>query len=239
MIRTLADVCKLSYEDVPVLSGYTCCVTKRQNLVVCYFYNKANIIIAFRGTDDIEDWKMNIDITRDDDDIHTGFHEAWRSIEEDVLQKLSYLTRVQRRLFITGHSLGGALAILAGYYITDRHPIHSLVVFECPRVGGSTFKDRYNTILYDKTICYVNNNDIVPRLPVNFGYRNIGQLRYWDIFGRCHQEIPIWKKFLDRLTGRLTNPLFDGIKDHNMDVVMKLHHKKVHREKFKGEDVCI
>jgi len=87
-------------------------------------------------------------------------------------------------LWFCGHSLGGAMAtICAGRCLLshiDSNP-ERLFTFGSPRVGNLRY------IQYTKLdhLRYVNNNDIVTRVPPAwFGYRHCGQEIYLDRKGR-------------------------------------------------------
>ena len=80
--------------------------------------------------------------------IHSGFYEAFKDIRQHLLQTVigKYYDILQKRkvpgFYITGHSLGGALAQLCGLWFDvlfgDRSEIH-IYVYGCPRVGDFTF----------------------------------------------------------------------------------------------------
>jgi triacylglycerol lipase len=90
-------------------------------------------------------------------------------------------------VFITGHSLGGALAILCALeFCRQRLPVAAVVTFGQPRVGDGNFAELYDLtqptdgiaagFLDEITFRVVNQNDIVPRTPgCLMGYRHCGQ----------------------------------------------------------------
>ena len=74
--------------------------------------------------------------------VHQGFYNAYASVGGYVrsdVQKLLALYR-DASLFVTGYSLGGALATIAA---ADLHSvfghIDQLYTFGCPRVGNEQF----------------------------------------------------------------------------------------------------
>ncbi|WP_438015459.1 hypothetical protein WMF18_31930 [Sorangium sp. So ce315] len=75
-------------------------------------------------------------------------------------------------LYITGHSLGGGLAVLAAALIQDdeafkalKSKLRGIYTFGQPMVGDSTF-DRAHKDIFDKMLFrHVYRRDIVPRLP--------------------------------------------------------------------------
>jgi hypothetical protein len=72
-----------------------------------------------------------------------------------------------RSLWITGHSLGGALAMLTAAFLANvqNHPLAGVYTFGQPRVGDPVFQRRYDETLGDITFRCVNNCDPVPHLP--------------------------------------------------------------------------
>jgi triacylglycerol lipase len=75
-----------------------------------------------------------------------------------------------RQLWLTGHSLGGALAMLAANELFSRAergaaPIAGVYTFGQPRVGNAGFRDAYDTLLKGRTFRIVHGDDVVPRIP--------------------------------------------------------------------------
>lgn len=80
-------------------------------------------MLSFRGSTDISNWIADLDFTFDDDtglcdgcDVHSGFWKAWEAVADDVTAKLetALSTYPDYQLVLTGHSLGAAIAALAG-----------------------------------------------------------------------------------------------------------------------------
>ena len=128
-------------------------------------------IIAFSGTDplNIIDWITDFTVVHSTDDLHTGFKAAldavWASRIRPVIEQ-----RVanEQSLYFTGHSLGGALAILAAERAMSELSVTATAVytFGSPRTGGTDFFARYGTELADRTFRLVYANDIVPAVPL-------------------------------------------------------------------------
>ncbi|KAI7863316.1 Alpha/Beta hydrolase protein [Spinellus fusiger] len=81
----------------------------------------------------------------------------------------------QKRLYITGHSLGGALAtIFLAKMVQSDSPLlphfAGLYTYGQPRVGDETFSRIFHSNLSRKIFHHVYNNDIVPRVPGWDGY---------------------------------------------------------------------
>ena len=106
--------------------------------------------------------------------VHKGFLEAtlelWPAIEADLVARC---TPSNLPVFVTGHSLGGAMALIAGM----TYPFERIVTFGAPRVG----QDLHLTIADpSRHIRYVNGNDPVTRIVPSFypfQYRHHGERR--------------------------------------------------------------
>ena len=92
--------------------------------------------------------------------IHSGFLAQYLSIQKEIEENLEKDELGGYQLFITGHSLGGALAIIATKYLAN-DGAGACYTFGSPPVGTSDFDNDIKTPIY-RIINYV---DIVPRLP--------------------------------------------------------------------------
>lgn len=184
------------------------------------------MILAFRGTESLKDWMSDVDIHLVNGPVgkvHEGFQCAlntvWRTLWKFLNDKF---VRGQRSLWITGHSLGAALATLATAKIRleQGHPVSGLYTFGCPRVGNDEFSRAFDQDFWAKTYRFVNNNDVVPRIPFRLlNYRHVGTFKYFDHTGKVNDKITWDKILLDRIQGHiddLLEPNTDGIKDHQM-----------------------
>ena len=73
-----------------------------------------------------------------------------------------------RNVYVGGHSLGGALAVLFCAWLPACYRLSGLYTYGQPNVGDSGFINKLvNRLNYDKTEIFrcVNKNDIVPRIP--------------------------------------------------------------------------
>ncbi|MCH9704757.1 MAG: lipase family protein [Proteobacteria bacterium] len=129
--------------------------------------NKQCIILAFRGTEatSIKDIKSDAKaVSKADEDggkIHSGFDEAYQKIAFDVEKALNADDNKEKPLFITGHSLGGALATIAAKKITHKAGNAACYTFGAPRVGDEAWVSNIKTPLYR----VVNAADCVTMLP--------------------------------------------------------------------------
>ena len=135
------------------------------------------LVLAFRGTEKkVSDWLTDARCfpkMQGRTKVHTGFHDAFtekkdgsgktaQKIIEDILDSADAKDKNEKplQLFITGHSLGGALALLATKLVAPNVD-GACYTFGAPRVGN------YEYFRYIKTPVYriVNSADIVPRVP--------------------------------------------------------------------------
>ena len=201
--------------------------------------DKNKIILSFRGTEGkIPDWITNIDAFKETwinvpqaGEVHHGFYVALSSIWDEVTSEIKKLRTSGQSIWLTGHSLGGALATLAAATLRLQQPeieINGLYTFGQPRVGNKEFSSNFNSKLKKKCYRCVNNNDVVTRVPPRiFGYSHVGRLMYFDVDGVLHRDNSLswWARFWDQLEGRFDdvfNLAPDGVGDHSMDIYQEL-----------------
>jgi len=130
-------------------------------------------VIVFRGTDGGEagDWFKNLDVRETQTEfgvIHDGFYSAYISMKPQIEKLL--LERKPTHLWITGHSLGGALAAVAAYDLVEfqKRPINGVITFGQPMFAKAELVKHIDTILLNKYAVFVNRSDVVPRAPPNY-----------------------------------------------------------------------
>ena len=104
--------------------------------------NADHVVLAFCGTSDVRDWLTNIRFAMVPElggKAHRGFCEALDAIWSIFFTKVKSHTDAGRKLWITGHSLGGALATLVARRLpTSMKPV-GVYTFGQPRVGDTTY----------------------------------------------------------------------------------------------------
>jgi len=139
------------------------------------------VILAFAGTDPAVWQNLATDFNArptPNTDKHAGFEAASKAAAAEVAQATQISRRSQKPLFITGHSLGAALAALAAQMAVagGSRPL-AVYTFGMPRVGGSKFQESYDTNLGEVTYRLVHGVDLVARVPMSsVGFRHVGRL---------------------------------------------------------------
>ncbi|KAM7278008.1 hypothetical protein ACFE04_005142 [Oxalis oulophora] len=172
------------------------------------------IVLAFRGTGpfDADQWRTDFDISwlelKDVGKVHSGFMKAlglqkdkgWpKEIPKQSEKQFAYYTLREKlreylqsnkntKFIVTGHSLGGAMAILFVAVLMLHEETELLekldwvFTFGQPRVGDKEFSEYMvkNLIEYKvKYFRYVYNNDMMPRLPFD------DKTLFFRHFGHC------------------------------------------------------
>ena len=130
------------------------------------------VLDTFVATDILDDLRFTL-APYQQSRVHQGFLQAtldlWPAIEAD-LKTLCRPSGIP--VYVTGHSLGGAMAVIAGM----TYPFERIVTFGAPRVGQDLQRSLPDPTLH---IRCVNGNDPVPRLIPSggpFRYRHHGDL---------------------------------------------------------------
>jgi pimeloyl-ACP methyl ester carboxylesterase len=152
-------------------------------------------VIAFRGTviSSWHNWATDFDMGFVENPArHQGFQRAWQAVAPEVHAWLAL--HHPRQITLTGHSLGGAMAIIAAFYLSNAWSINEVVTFGCPRVGSDDFVNAYSNArsasddptvgLGAVTTRYVKSSDVVARVPwESFGYNHVGRCLYFNRHG--------------------------------------------------------
>lgn len=181
---------------------------------------------AFRGTNELEDWLDNINAFSTKQlfgEFHRGF---WKSVE-DVWPGLSHKheelqAKDKRPLFMTGHSLGGAMAtIAAARLVHEDIPFSAVYTFGQPRAMTRETALIFNSECKSRFFRFQNDNDIVTRVPARLmGYSHVGSYLYINEEKEIHPEVGFWFRFIDKLDIDILDiksKLIETITDHSMD----------------------
>jgi triacylglycerol lipase len=137
-------------------------------------------VLAFRGTANLGDWAINLNVGRvllpgfSNVRVHRGFLAAFDSSKEELVRAVNEYVPSSLGLYITGHSLGGALAQIASA-VLERDNLAACYTFGSPRVGTQNFDRDVKCPHYR----IVNRWDLVPGVPFPspWGYEHTGDPR--------------------------------------------------------------
>ena len=153
--------------------------------------------------------------------VHSGFQIALDEIWHDLEACLQGFRQNNCPLWVSGHSLGAALATLT----VDRFPdVRALYTFGSPRVGDREFTENLSTQAYR----FVFGNDIITRLPPGGDYNHVGEIHLIGETDRNHHrpvaegsadaksqfDLSQIRRFFDQLGAEISRMVPDGIRHH-------------------------
>ncbi|MDA8378453.1 MAG: lipase family protein [Planctomycetia bacterium] len=156
--------------------------------------------------------------------VHCGFRAAMDALKEKLDEFLALPAAAGKPLFITGHSLGAAMATLYVAHCWRQNKLanfQGLYTFGSPRVGDGTFVTFLDPLIQNKSYRFVNDQDVVTRVPPpELGYAHVRQVMYLDAQGCLDNSNENWIRFLNTAVETLDNyhtELQSLIKDHSID----------------------
>jgi triacylglycerol lipase len=169
--------------------------------------NARLILVVFRGTEGltaVQDWVTNAKhlmhvcpTSWGAVKAHRGFYNALSTVYQGVRDEVRSRRKNNQKVFLTGHSLGGALAQLCAYRFqkVGGVPVSGVYVFGSPRFADITLANAYNALLGDKTFRWVKDLDFASKLPVYAGaalpstkYHHVGQLNFINAQGKIQMN---------------------------------------------------
>lgn len=192
----LARACELAYYNEPEGParfrselGMNARLISVDNTQVYIAETDESIIVAFRGSeapttlDGFKDWLLTnannyliLPEGRAGTDFaaagvgarfHKGFLEALEMIWEPMLAAVNNAIKTKERpVWITGHSLGGALALMAAWRLQRSFvSIQEIVTFGAPMIGNDAAAKAFEQEFSGKIYRFVDLEDVVPHLP--------------------------------------------------------------------------
>ena len=151
--------------------------------------------VSIRGTANSHNAMQDINFFKDKSKrlgiyLHTGFHRTAEIIADDLLSRLEE----DYKVVVTGHSLGGAVAVIVSWYLDHANfNVGECVTFGQPKVtdshGNRAMRDKI------KLTRVVNETDVVPLVPPagthRHRYAHIGTMvKLLDDGKYCHLQEP-------------------------------------------------
>jgi hypothetical protein len=170
-----ARLCRAAYEGRAAVDGLAGQVNARFR-----YFNAAYVtgaVLGFRdhchvvsiGTNDRYDWMQNLEADIDDRDgfaMHRGFRRAAELFYAELMRSGASQIWAGKKLFIGGHSAGGAIAAaISSEIIAPQVCPDEVYTFGAPRVFSPQLAAKYATNNLP-TYRFVMPGDPVPRLPL-------------------------------------------------------------------------
>lgn len=156
----------------------------RKDAQAYMFYERQNkeLVLAFRGTMNRDDFMDVIDIRHSKLDsgsiLHNGFHSQFKSIEQHIQGHLEAAITQHpdiTSVSFTGHSMGGGIAAIASSYFHKFIP--EWIPIRCHVFGNPHFADAsFGNQLYDELdelYCVHLSNDIIPYIPIHTKFAHL------------------------------------------------------------------
>ncbi|TYQ28389.1 lipase family protein [Pseudanabaena sp. UWO311] len=186
--------------------------------------------LAFRGTDEKTDWLDNLNMFPERalfGEFHRGFWNSVGDVWEPLYDRYISLRKEKRRpIFLTGHSLGGAMAtVAAARFIQMDSPFVSTYTFGQPRAMTLETSRIFNQSAMNRCFRFQNNNDIVTRMPARImSYSHVGTYLYISEEETIYNDPGFWFRFIDSVEGSFESfaqlGRLDALSDHRMELYL-------------------
>ena len=139
---------------------------------------EGDVVIAFRGTDGFPAILQDLKVIRRqtaEGGLHGGFASGYEDLHDSLVTQLRRSR--PKRVWLTGHSLGGALAVVAAWKLADAgFDVGGIVTFGQPRVCLADLARTLGSRFQDRFLAFANDGDPIPKAVVpyvHFGWRLI------------------------------------------------------------------
>ena len=206
---------------------------------VYIFYDDYDLIISCRGTQpgEMSDIMADLEVFKSDSVTGTKIHQGFKEEVDKIYGLVEARVKLHedRKIWVTGHSLGGAMATILAQRLefAGGHDVDTLYTYGSPRAGGPKFRAWCDKHLNHQR--FVNNNDVVPCVPTFFRWRHTGKCHYIKSTGEI-TNLGRWSSERIRDKGwSLLKTIFKGrldlISDHNIeDYIFHLEAASIHHK---------
>ena len=189
--------------------------------------SKDDIIVVCRGTE-VKEWNdIKADLNIDRVPSRTGIgmvHRGFRNYTDKIWEPIkSHLNQTKNKtLWMTGHSLGAAMAtLMARRCVLDvQMKVPVLFTYGSPRVGNRLYIDEFNSQLTHHR--WVNDGDIVTKVPFSPWYYHCGIMHHISSDGKVivnYDRKISWTRVLSLLLPHGIFKLISGdAKDHSSEL---------------------
>ena len=182
-----------------------------------------SVVLCFRGTeiDDPSDVLQDLKFIRSRKNrgsIHGGFDSGYMGMHKQVLKFLDQ--HKPARVWITGHSLGGALGVVCAYHLLQDTKVNigGIMTFGQPMTVSKDLAAALDSQIGDKYVYFINDMDPVARAVepfVHFGF----MVHYVD--GKIIKSDPPLLKYGATGDDYETPQSVDTLSDSELDQVIK------------------
>ncbi|MBS9437594.1 lipase family protein [Photorhabdus noenieputensis] len=209
---------------------------KQGDTKLFYAASEKDVIVSWRGTASLDNYLTDatfqpLALSCDDDKalcsefihhgkVHKGFWEAFNLVgkltvpsddkKKEVFSDIQNLIK-NRKLFICGHSLGGALALLHSAQLKEHNPC--LYSYGMPRTLTRSAVEELSSIIHYR---HVNEDDVIPAVPFEQDMDNVF-FNYWTLAGYDWEIMKLLSP----------SPIIQAIKQATASKEIYLHHGKV------------
>lgn len=151
------------------------------------------VLVSFRGTKELGDWLTNLNTIRTENPpsygkVHSGFFQAFNDARVRVSELLTRAKASEKSVWVTGHSLGGALSTIMAGDVLNRLPVSGIYTYGQPRVVNRRAQGMFRNYYHDKFFRIVNDDDIVPKVPPLL--KHVGTTLWFDEDGSMKEAPP-------------------------------------------------
>lgn len=246
LARASAHAYEVASPDGGALAGYVLLPWTNGALAGYVARKDDQVVLAFRGTaaenvdrnHALRQWLANLDyrqVAQGSGLVHRGFSDALDLIWNRVTDGLNATLEPGCSLWVTGHSLGGALATLAAArLVNEAVPVVGVYTFGSPRVGDAACVAAVHRLVHsvengNDLICHLPpppglmkimrplvesglGRQIAWSIPTNASYADAGQLTYIDRQGHIWPAVPSSKRqeLVSRRLSSFLRASYDG-----------------------------